>query len=160
MDAVVAVFSDWGIGAEGTQQVVLKADRAHFRALTEGAAVIVGRAPPADFPGGRPLKNRHNIVVTRQAVEIEGAEVVHSAAEAVDCARKYPRTLVIGGESIYRQLLPETERVYVTRIELAPQSTAFFPNLDEDGAWLCTERGEAQEEDGIVYRFLTYERVK
>ena len=82
MEAIVAVFSDWGIGSEGTQQVVLKADRRHFRELTDGAAVVVGRCTLGDFPGGRPLKGRHNIVLTRQAAEIEGAEVVHSEAEA------------------------------------------------------------------------------
>lgn len=158
MDAVVAVFSDWGIGANGTQQVVLKADRAHFRELTEGAAVIVGRATLADFPGGRPLKNRHNIVITRQNIDIEGAEVVHSAEEAAKAAEKHPRAVVIGGASVYRQLLPVTERVFVTRIELAPESTAFFENLDAAEDWICTERGEQLEENGISYRFLTYER--
>ena len=158
MDAIVAVYSDWGIGAHGTQPVVLRADRAHFRALTDGAAVIVGRATLADFPGGRPLKGRHNIVVTRQNIEIEGAEVVHGAGEAVCAASKFPRCLVIGGESVYRQLMPYVERVYVTMIELAPEST--FPDLDADAGWRCTERSERSEEDGIGYRFCTYERVK
>ena len=97
MEAIVAVFSDWGIGSEGTQQVVLKADRAHFRELTKDAAVIVGHRTLADFPGGRPLKGRNNIVVTRQNIGIEGAEVAHSTEEALALAAKYPRTLVIGG---------------------------------------------------------------
>ena len=66
MDAIVAVYSDWGIGAKGTQPLVIPADRKHFRDLTQGAAVIVGRKTLGDFPGGRPLKGRHNIVVTRQ----------------------------------------------------------------------------------------------
>ena len=82
MDAIVAVYSDWGIGADGTQPVVLKADRAHFVALTKGRTVIVGRRTLADFPGGRPLKNRRNIVITRQNITIDGAETAHSAAEA------------------------------------------------------------------------------
>ena len=103
MEAIVAVFSDWGIGSEGTQQVVLRADRAHFRELTGGAAVIVGRRTLGDFPGGRPLKGRNNIVITRQAIEIEGAEVAHSTEEALTLAAQYPRTLVIGGASVYRQ---------------------------------------------------------
>ena len=64
MEAIVAVYSDWGIGRNGTQPVVLKADRAHFRNLTAGAAVIVGRRTLGDFPGGKPLKGRYNIVVT------------------------------------------------------------------------------------------------
>ena len=78
MEAIVAVYSDWGIGLGGTQPVVLKADRAHFRELTAGTAVIVGRKTMEDFPGGKPLKNRHNIVVTRQNIDIPGAEVAHS----------------------------------------------------------------------------------
>ena len=77
MDAIVAVYSDWGIGDGGTQPVVLHADRVHFRQVTEGAAVIVGRKTLSDFPGGRPLKGRYNIVVTRQDIQIEGAQVVH-----------------------------------------------------------------------------------
>ena len=91
MEAIVAVFSDWGIGSEGTQQVVLKADRRHFRELTDGAAVLVGRRTLGDFPGGKPLKGRYNIVLTRQAVEIEGAEVVHNEAEAAEAAKAYRR---------------------------------------------------------------------
>ena len=70
MEAIVAVYSDWGIGSGGTQPVVLKADRAHFKELTDGAAVIVGRKTLGDFPGGRPLKGRHNIVITRQDIEV------------------------------------------------------------------------------------------
>ena len=96
MEAIVAVFSDWGIGSEGTQQVVLKADRRHFRELTDGAAVLVGRRTLGDFPGGRPLKGRHNIVVTRQDIRIEGAQVVHSTEEALAAAAEHPRCLVIG----------------------------------------------------------------
>ena len=117
MEAIVAVFSDWGIGSEGTQQLVLRADRAHFRELTAGAAVIVGRRTLGDFPGGRPLKGRQNIVVTRQNIEIEGAEVAHSTEEALALAAKYPRALVIGGASIYRQFLPYVDTVHVTKID-------------------------------------------
>ena len=77
MDAIVAVYSDWGIGADGTQPVILKADRQHFVELTRGRTVIVGRRTLADFPGGRPLKGRRNIVLTRQSAAIDGAEIAH-----------------------------------------------------------------------------------
>lgn len=159
MEAIVAVFSDWGIGSEGTQQVVLKADRAHFRELTRGAAVIVGRRTLADFPGGRPLKGRNNIVVTRQNIEIEGAEVAHSTDEALALAVKYPRTLVIGGASVYRQFLPYLELVHVTKIDLAPTSDSFFENLDASPEFQKCEEGEWQEENGIRYQFVTYKRL-
>ena len=142
MDAIVAVYSDWGIGDGGTQPVVLHADRVHFREITAGAAVIVGRKTLEDFPGGKPLKGRSNIVVTRQNVEIEGAEVVHSTEEAVAAAEKYSRCLVIGGASVYRQFFPYIERVYVTEIDLVPHSDSFFPNLADDGDWRCAEAGE------------------
>lgn len=158
MDAIVAVYSDWGIGDGGTQPVVLHADRVHFRQVTEGAAVIVGRKTLSDFPGGRPLKGRYNIVVTRQDIQIEGAQVVHSTEEALAAAAEYPRCLVIGGASVYKQFYPHLSRVYLTKIELTPHSDSFFPDLDADPAWACTEAGEWLQEDGLRYCFCTYER--
>ena len=159
MEAIVAVFSDWGIGSRGTQQIVLKADRAHFRELTAGAAVIVGRRTLGDFPGGRPLKGRANIVVTRQEIEIEGAEVAHSTEEAVALAAKYPRTLVIGGASIYRQFLPYVDTVHITKIDRTPVSDRFFENLDASPDWQAVEPEVWQEEDGVRYCFVTYKRI-
>ena len=158
MEAIVAVFSDWGIGSEGTQQVVLKADRKHFREITAGAAVLVGRRTLGDFPGGKPLKGRRNIVITRQDIEIEGAEVVHSEAEALQAAAACERCIVIGGASVYRQMMPHVDTVYLTQIDLAPPSDSFFPNLDEAEDWRCSECGPWLEEDGVSYRFATYKR--
>lgn len=158
MDAIVAVYSDWGIGCGGTQPVTLLADRRRFREVTEGAAVIVGRKTLDDFPGGRPLKNRVNIVLTRRDIELEGAVTVHSAEEALAEAARYPRALVIGGESVYRQLLPHVGRVYVTKIDAAPHSDSFFPNLDAAADWRLADPGEELEEDGVRFRFAVYER--
>ena len=159
MDAIVAVYSDWGIGDGGTQPVVLKADRVHFRQVTDGNAVIVGRKTLSDFPGGRPLKNRYNIVVTRQDIQIEGAQVVHSTEEALAAAAQHPRCLVIGGASVYKQFYPHYDRVFLTKIDLTPHSDSFFPNLDADPAWVCTDEGEWLEEDGLRYCFCIYERI-
>ena len=159
MEAIVAVYSDWGIGAGGTQPVVLKADRAHFREVTGKDAVIVGRKTLEDFPGGKPLKGRHNIVVTRQDILIEGAEVVHSTEEALEAAARHERCLVIGGASIYRQFYPYLKKVHITKIDLAPESDSFFPNLDEEEGWVCTEQGEWLQEGALSYCFCTYERT-
>ena len=159
MEAIVAVYSDWGIGSGGTQPVVLKADRVHFRELTMGAAVIVGRKTLEDFPGGRPLKGRHNIVVSRQAITIDGAELVHSTEEALAAAARQARCLVIGGASVYKQFYPYYDRVFLTKIDLAPHSDSFFPDLDADPAWVCTDEGEWLEENGLRYCFCTYERI-
>lgn len=160
LEAIVAVYGDWGIGAGGTQPVVVAADRKHFRALTGGCAVIVGRKTLADFPGGKPLKGRKNIVLTTRALEIEGAQVVHSAAEALAAAAAYPRTLVIGGASVYQELFPHIGRVYVTKLDCIPHSDVFFPDLDQAPDWQITEQGPTEtDENGVAYRFMTYERT-
>ena len=120
MDAIVAVYADWGLGAKGTQPLVIPADRKRFRALTQGSAVIVGRRTLLDFPGGKPLKGRVNLVLTRQNIGIEGAIVVHSAAEALDAAQAYDRSFVIGGDSVFREMFPHMSRIFVTKIAAVP----------------------------------------
>lgn len=159
MEAIVAVYSDWGIGIDGTQPVVLKADRAHFIELTRGAAVIVGRKTLEDFPGGRPLKGRNNIVITRQNIEIDGAELAHTTEEALELAKKYPRTLVLGGASVFKQFLPFLDTIHVTKIDLAPESDSYFENLDASPEWEAAEEEAWQEEEGLRYCFLTYKRI-
>ena len=158
MDAIVAVYSDWGIGDGGTQPVVLKADRRHFRSLTDGSAVIVGRKTLADFPGGKPLANRFNIVVSRQGINVDGALVVHSTGAARDAAEDFEQCFVIGGASVYMQFFNYLERVYVTKIDTEPQSDSFFPNLDRNPEWECVSQEPWEEEDGIRYCFCTYEK--
>lgn len=159
MEAIVAVYADWGIGDGGTQPVVLKADRAHFREKTEGHAVLVGRKTLEDFPGGKPLPNRDNLVLTSRDVEIPGARVVHSAEEALAAAKDYDRCFVIGGASVYKQLFPCIDRVFVTRIDLQPHSDSFFPDLDKEPGWVCMSQRAWAEEDGVRYQFCTYERI-
>lgn len=158
MDAIVAVYSDWGIGDGGTQPVVLKADRRHFRSLTDGSAVIVGRKTLEDFPGGKPLANRFNIVVSRQGINVDGALVVHSTGEALDAAEDFEQCFVIGGASVYMQFFNYLERVYVTKIDIEPPSDSFFPNLDRNPEWECVAQEPWEEENGIRYCFCTYER--
>lgn len=159
IEAIVAVYGDWGIGAGGTQPVVVSADRKHFRDVTGGSAVIVGRKTLADFPGGRPLKNRSNIVLTRQDIRIEGAEVVHSTDEALAACGRYDRVFVIGGESVYKALIPHVCRVYVTKLDCVPHSDAFFPDLDADPDWEVEREGPEQTDaSGVRYRFMTYVR--
>lgn len=159
MDAVVAVYSDWGIGAQGTQPLVIPADRVRFRELTTGHAVIVGRKTLEDFPGGRPLPKRHNIVITRQDITIDGASVVHSTAEALAEAEKYEHCFVIGGASVFSEYFPHLTRVYVTKINAAPHSDAFFPDLDAAEDWRCVEAEPWREHEGVQYRFCVYERL-
>ena len=158
LEAIVAVNRDWGIGADGTQSVVVSADRKHFREVTGGSTVIVGRKTLADFPGGKPLPKRRNIVLTKQNIEIGGAEVAHTPEEALSLAGD-GRCFVIGGESVYKALFPHIQRVYVTKLDVIPHSDAFFTDLDADPDWEITDGGAEQtDESGVKFRFVTYER--
>lgn len=159
MEAVVAVYADWGIGAQGTQPLVIPADRVRFRELTTGHAVIVGRKTLEDFPGGKPLPKRHNIVITRKDMEIPGAAaVVHGTREALAEAEKYDRCFVIGGASVFMEYFPHLNRIFVTKIDAAPHSDSFFPDLDASPDWDCVEAEPWQEHEGVKYRFCVYER--
>ena len=122
------------------------------------SAVIVGRKTLADFPGGKPLANRFNIVVSRQGINVDGTLVVHSTGEALDAAEDFEQCFVIGGASVYMQFFNYLERVYVTKIDTEPQSDSFFPNLDRNPEWECVSQEPWEEEDGIRYCFCTYEK--
>lgn len=158
MELIVAVYEDWGIGKDGTQPVALSADRKFFRETTRGATVIVGRKTLADFPGGRPLPNRVNVVLTRQPLDIADVLVCHSPEEAAEFTKTHDRVMVIGGGSIYKQLLPLCDTAYVTKVHACPESDTFFPNLDEDPAWQLTQVLQQGEEDGIAYEMCLYRR--
>lgn len=160
MEAIVAVYEDWGIGAEGTQPIALSADRRFFREITKESCVIVGRRTLKDFPGGKPLPCRINLVLTTKDMKIPGAIVVHSPIEAVELASTYKKALVIGGASVYHQMLPYCKKVYVTKIAARPESDVFFCNLDASQEWKLTQVLGAGEENGIAYRFCLYERIE
>ena len=159
MELIVAVYDDWGIGKDGTQPVALSADRKFFREMTRGAMVIVGRRTLADFPGGKPLPNRVNVVLTRQAAELEDVVVCHSPEAAAALAKTVPRAVVIGGGSIYRQMLSYCDTAYVTKVHSKPESDTYFPNLDEDPQWTMTRRIQTGEENGIAYEMCLYKRI-
>ena len=158
MELIVAVYDDWGIGKDGTQPVALSADRKFFRETTRGAMVIVGRKTLADFPGGKPLPNRVNVVLTRGNVDTEGVVVCHSTEEAAALAKTAEKAMVIGGGSIYQQMLPYCDGAYVTKVHTAPLSDTFFPNLDEDPAWELHQTLQSGEENGIAYEMCYYKR--
>ena len=158
MELIVAVYDDWGIGKDGTQPVALSADRKFFREMTRGAMVIVGRRTIEDFPGQKPLPGRVNVALTRSTDEISGFIVCNSPEEAVKLAQNTEKTMVIGGGSIYRQMLPLCDTAYVTKVHCTPESDTYFPNLDEDPHWELAEILQSGEEDGTVYQMCLYRR--
>ena len=157
MELIVAVYDDWGIGCRGTQPVALSADRKFFRQTTKGAMVIVGRRTLEDFPGKQPLPGRINVALTRSTQEIPGFTLCRTPEEAVEKAGKQ-RCFVIGGGSVYRQLLPLCDRAYVTKVHCTPASDTFFPNLDESPEWELETVLQSGEENGIAYEMLLYTR--
>ena len=158
MELIVAVYDDWGIGAGGTQPIALSADRKFFREMTRGCMVIVGRRTVADFPGGKPLPGRVNVVLSRTATEIPGFTLCRTPEEAAQLAGSAQRTMVIGGGSIYRQMLALCTTAYVTKVHCTPKSDTFFPNLDADPHWVLAEVLQSGEENGIGYEMCRYQR--
>ena len=158
MELIVAVYDDWGIGAGGTQPVALSADRKFFRETTRGCMVIVGRRTIEDFPGKKPLPGRVNVALTRTAQEIPGFTVCTSPEEAYELAKTADRAMVIGGGSVYRQMLPMCDTAYITKVHCTPESDTYFPNLDEDANWCLSEILQSGEENGIAYDICLYKR--
>ena len=158
MELVVAVYDDWGIGAEGTQPIALSADRKFFREITRGAMVIVGRRTVADFPGQKPLPGRQNVILTRKGGEVPGFTVCTTMEDAVALARSSEKAMVIGGGSIYKQMLPYCNAAYVTKVHTTPVSDTFFPNLDADPQWELAKILQSGVEDGVAYEMCLYKR--
>ena len=172
LKAIVAVCDDWGIGLEGRLLVDNREDMRHFVRSTRGGVVIMGRKTLESFPGGRPLRGRHNIVVSsRDDYEVpasgEGttAMVVRDLDEALAAAASEADARgcdawVIGGESVYRQLLPSCGEVVVTKNHVTLPADSFFPNLDEDPDWqvVLKEPGGITPE-GVAFEYVTYHRV-
>lgn len=158
MELIVAVYDDWGIGKNGTQPVALSADRKFFRETTRGAMVIVGRRTVDDFPGKKPLPGRINVVLSRKSDEIPGFQLCGSPEEAANLAKTVERAMVIGGGSIYKQMLPMCDTAYITKVHATPESDTYFPNLDEDPQWTLESVLQSGEENGIAYEMCLYRR--
>ena len=158
MELIVAVYDDWGIGCEGTQPIALSADRKFFRETTRGAMVIAGRKTVADFPGQKPLPGRVNVVLTRSGADIPGFTVCHSPEEAARIAGEAERAMVIGGGSVYRQMLPLCDTAYITKVHCTVPCDTYFPNLDEAPDWELSEVLQSGEENGIAFEMCLYRR--
>ena len=156
MDLIVAVDQNWAIGKDGEQLLYLSQDLKRFKALTLGHAVILGRRTLSTFPGGRPLKGRRNLILsTTPGFAPEGGEVYPSLDALLAAAPA--DAFVIGGAQVYRLLLPVCRRLYVTQIDADGGADVFFPEPAPE-LWRITEQSPWQEEQGLRYRYVTYER--
>ena len=161
MNIIVAADSNWGIGNREKLLVSIPNDMKHFRQETVGKVVVLGRKTLQTFPQGQPLQDRTNIILSAdRSYQVKGALVVHSLEELLEELKKYDSDsiYVIGGESVYRQLLPYCDTAHVTKIDHVYQADAYFPNLDRDGEWEITADSEEQTYFDIPYTFLRYQR--
>ena len=163
MNLIVAVDDNWAIGNNKQLLVSIPADMKFFRETTTGKVVVMGRKTLETFPGGQPLKKRTNIVLTRDKnYKVKDAIVVHTIEELLEELKKYDEEeiYVIGGETIYRQMLPYCKLAHVTRIHHTYEADTYFPNLDEMEDWEITGISEEQTYFDLEYEFVRYERVK
>ena len=161
MNAIVNVDKNWGIGNKGELLISIPADMKMFREETTGNAIVLGRKTMETFPGGKPLPNRDNIVLSRKSdLKIPGATVVHDISELMEVLKQYDSNsvYVVGGETIYEQLLPYCDTVHVTKVDRAYEADAHFPNLDQMPEWEITAAGEEQSYFDTTYRFVKYTR--
>lgn len=163
MNLIVAVDKNWAIGNGNKLLVSIPQDMKFFRETTMGKVVVMGRKTLESFPGGQPLKKRTNIVLTKDKnYDVKDAVVVHSVDELLEELKKYndDDIYVIGGESIYRQMLPYCKLAHVTKIDHAYEADTYFPNLDELDDWEVTGVSDEQTYFNLEYEFVRYERVQ
>ena len=163
MNIIVAVDNNWAIGNKDKLLVSIPNDQKHFREETTGKVVVLGRKTLQTFPQGQPLKNRTNIILSGDKnYRVKDATVVHSVEELLEELKKYDteNVYIVGGESIYRQMLPYCDVAHVTKIDHKYEADTYFPNLDDDPEWEITADSEEQTYFDIPYTFLKYERKK
>ncbi len=161
MNLIANVDQNWAIGKNNQLLVKIPADMKFFRETTTGKVVVMGRRTLESFPNGLPLKNRTNIVLTHdKTYQVKDAIVVYSMEELREKLKDYDSKdiYIIGGESIYRQLVDECDVAHITKVDYAYDADAYFPNLDEKPEWKITQDSEEQTYFDLIYYFLKYEK--
>ena len=161
MNIIVAVDKNWAIGYQNKLLNSIPEDMKFFRETTTGKVVVMGRKTLESFPNGRPLKNRVNIVITNQKdYQVPGAIVLHSVEEALDYVKQYNSedVYVIGGASIYEQMLPYCDVAHVTVMDYAYQADTWFPNLDKMDEFVVAADSEEKTYFDLEYCFKMYVR--
>ena len=161
MNIIVAVDKNWSIGCKGKLLISIPEDMQLFRKETTNKVVVMGRKTLESFSNGLPLKNRTNIVITSdKSYNVKDAIICHSIEEALEEIKKYASedVYVIGGETIYRQLLPYCDMAHITKLDYEYDADTRFPNLDEMPEWSIVERSDERTYFDLEYEFLKYTR--
>lgn len=163
MKLIAAVDENWGIGRGNNLLISIPRDMKFFREKTKDSVVLMGRKTLESFPGGNPLKNRVNIVLTSNRDYHKGdAVIVNDIKGILDEVDKYKEkdVYVIGGGQIYKMLLPYCDTAYITKIYHSFEADTFFPDLDMDSEWEITDESEIYDHEGMSFAFITYKRIK
>ena len=161
MNLIVAVDENWAIGKEGDLLEKISEGLKRFKELTTNNIVVMGRVTFDSLPKKRPLPNRKNIVLTRdKTLVIEGVEICYTVDELLKMIEKEEKDVfVMGGEKIYKLLLPFCKKAYVTKIYNSYDADRYMENLDISEEWEEKIKEEIRENDnGIKYQYITYEK--
>lgn len=159
MDILVAVDEKWGIGKDGDLLKPISLDLKRFREMTTGNVLVLGRKTLESFPNAKPLPKRDHIVLTKnKEFASEGITLCHEIADLDEKLKDFAdkNIFVVGGGTIYSQLLPLCKHAYVTKIYDAYPADTYFPNLDALENWEVVEEGEILEENGVKFSFVKY----
>ena len=158
MKAIVAVDKNWGIGKKNDLLFSLPADMKYFREKTSGKVVVMGSNTLKSFPGGKPLKNRTNIVLFPGGEKREDCLIVDSMEELSLELKKYDPddVFIIGGAMFYKTMLPYCSEVLVTKVDADGGAEVFYENLDALDNWSCVYESQTEETNGYNIKFTTY----
>jgi dihydrofolate reductase len=157
LSIIVAYSRNRVIGKDNQLPWRLPSDLAHFKRQTSGHPIIMGRKTWESL--GRPLPNRHNIVISRKGIgDFTGATRVHSLEEAIAAAGPVEQAFIIGGSQLYEQSLPAVDEVIATEIDADIEGDAFFAPLLQT-EWVEYSREGQAPENGLPFSFVTYRRM-
>ncbi|MDE7083187.1 MAG: dihydrofolate reductase [Clostridia bacterium] len=161
MKAILHADKNWGIGKNNGLMFKIPADMKFFKETTTGNVVVMGSNTLKSFPNGKPLKDRTNIVLYPDGEDREDCKIVRSVSELFEEIKKYPpeNVFVIGGQMMYRTLLPYCEEVLVTKVDAEGDADAFFENLDKNPDFKLIYESEPVETNGYFVKFTTYKNL-
>lgn len=164
MDLMVLVDESWGIGCSGEQMIYLSQDLKRFKEMTMGKTMVLGRKTLSTFPSGKPLVGRkHMILSGNPTFSVEGAEVYSSLEDllgALSLLSEEEEVIVIGGASVYQQMLPYCQRAYVTKVSGSYTVDCYFPDLDGLPSWVLVSQSEMYQEGEVSFSYCTYENLE
>lgn len=158
MRAILHADKNWGIGKNNGLMFRIPADMKFFKETTTGNVVVMGSNTLKSFPNGKPLKDRLNVVLYPDGEDRGDCLIVRSLDELFAEIKKYPpeKVFVIGGQMMYKTLLPYCDEVFVTKVDAVGGADAFFENLDENENFELVYESEPQETNGYMIKFTTY----